>query len=61
MWLTYLVENLLRLPDLDVVDGFGRHPSAATDPFQISLIQELKTHTQAHLRQLGDIFCRDIE
>lgn len=40
---TYLVEDLLCLPDLDVLNRVSRHPAAASDPFQISPIHVLKT------------------
>lgn len=39
--LTHIVENLLGLPCFDVVDRVSGHPAAATDPFQICLVNAL--------------------
>lgn len=48
---TYIVEDLLGLPDLHVFNGVSCHPAAATDPFQISLVHILKTEIYRRMRR----------
>ena len=39
----YLVHDLLGIPNFDVIDTVCSHPSTATEPFQIGLVDKLQT------------------
>lgn len=41
--LTYLIENLLCLLDFDMFNRVSCHPATATDPFQVSFVNVLRT------------------